>query len=228
MRTDHDDLEERIRSAFRYRAERTPDTPNAATPLPRPHRSRRTAIRLLTVAAAVVVLLAGLAVWRVSSDSDNHVNVSTAGDACAALDSSVGSGVDGQPTPEQAQCLAQQKLDYDPAEVAYLNAEADANDPGWVPDDQYLVSTLEYRRACRLTMRLANETASDAAPSRASTIDRVMPPELERLVSRTPTGDESAKMFRELADQLKAGEHDRVVTWLNNNCADALRWTQSP
>jgi hypothetical protein len=235
-----DDLEEQIRLAFRYRADQVPGTENFASEVARRHRPVRTATRLF-VAAAVVVLAAGATMWIVASSSDDRVRVSTDGDgnACAssagtatssgAVDHySIGSGIDGQPTPVQARCLAQEKQDYDPAEIAYLIAQANANDSGWVPDDQYLVSTLEFRRACRLTMRLANDTASADAESRATTVDSVMTPELERLVDRNPSDSQAAQMFGDLADQIKAGEHDRVVMWLNGSCPDALRWTRSP
>jgi hypothetical protein len=218
-----------LRSALEHLAgPPQPAPPSGVRDVHRTARKQR-AVRA-GVVCCVVVVLAVVGALFVSHERTTSVAPAdtTPSTTESARNESIGSGIDGAPTPEQAQRLAEQKLEYDPAELEYLIAQATSEPHGSVPDDQNLVGTLEFRRACRVTLRLAVDTATDDPDLRASTVDQIMDAQRQRLADREPTGDQSVQMFGELADRINAGDGYGVVGWLNGTCPDALRWTQSP
>ncbi len=149
-----------------------------------------------------------------------------AGATVAVADSrySIGSGVDGTPSDAQATRLAQEKKDYNPAEIQYLlNQVGGASHT----NDQELVGILEFRRACRETLHALSVATSTGPALRAAAVDAIMGPELQRLVDREPSDSQGSQMFRTLADQIKAGDNAAVHRWLEGprgNCTDAFAW----
>ncbi len=204
-------LEERIIRTLKAKAEQLDDlnsrtVTNALAPMSgrrRRHRPRRAVVLLVAVLILVIV---GATV------------------AVAESRYSVGSGVDGVPSRSQAARLAQQKKDYDPAEIQFL-----LNEVGGAShtNDQELVGVLEFRRACREALRALTATASVTATLRARTVDVIMAPELKRLVDREPSDSQASQMFQTLADEIKAGQTSVVNDWLQGprgNCTMALEW----
>jgi hypothetical protein len=167
------------------------------------HRPRRTVVLLV---AALILVIVGATV------------------AVAESRYSVGSGVDGAPSRTQAARLAQEKRDYDPAEIQFLLDEVGGASH---TNDQELVGLLEFRRACREALRALTGAGSVTPSFRASTVDAIMAPELKRLVDREPSDSRASQMFRTLADEMKAGDNSDVNEWLRGprgNCTMALEW----
>jgi hypothetical protein len=163
--------------------------------------------------------------WSIGDATPTELTQSS-GAAAWSLGDEAGSGVDGKPTPAQARRLSQQKRDYDPAEIADLVAQARADH--WTMDDQYLVSTLEFRRACRTTLQVANQADALDEGERADLVDSIMQPEVERLIDRDPAGSESRAMFQDLAVRIVSGDSDGARTWLESNCVHAFAWSREP
>ena len=120
--------------------------------------------------------------------------------------------------------MVQWLAEYDPAEVVLLQTQAGGADH---TDAYELVTVLEFRRACRETNRAADIAASIPPGDPNNPIDDVMEPELQRLAQRNNSRSESARMFSELRDKLRARDIDSVRQWLATNCHDALPATGS-
>jgi hypothetical protein len=144
--------------------------------------------------------------------------------AIAASHYDQGSGVDGAPSKSQSATLATQLKDYDPAEVQYLRAQSEAND-GQPVDDQGLVGTLEFRRACRVTMQAVTVVERATTGDVATKVDALMQPEVQRLVKREPSDSQAAETFQRLAEELDASDTSAVLDWLHGSCRDALAWS---
>lgn len=114
-------------------------------------------------------------------------------------------------TKDRAAQLAKWRSEYDQTEVAYVIEQG-----GGAPrPDQEVVSVMEFRTACRVTRSAVQAATNAPADERAAVVDRVMQPELARLAERNlPPPDESAQMFRTLADDLKRGDAGTVLDWL--------------
>jgi hypothetical protein len=204
-------LEERIIRTLNAKAAQLDDlnsrtVATALAPMSGPrwrHRPRRTVVLLV---AMLILVIVGATV------------------AVAESRYSVGSGVDGAPSRAQAARLAQEKKDYDPAEIQFL-----LNEVGGAShtNDQELVGILEFRRACREALRALTTAGSVSAKFRAGTVDAIMGPELKRLVDREPSDSQASQMFQTLADEIKAGDTSTVDDWLQGprgNCTMALEW----
>ena len=138
--------------------------------------------------------------------------------------SDLGSGAEQHPTPAQQATLATELLQYDPAEVQQLVSEAEAN--GNTPTDQALVGTLEYRNACRQTVVAATAAESAPADQVASIVNKIMTPEVARLIARTPAGSNSYQMFERLAQQIIAGEGPTILSQMDTKICPFLGSTK--
>lgn len=123
-------------------------------------------------------------------------------------------------TPEKASMYSVWIHDYDPQEAAWLERA------GHAPlTDMQLVTTLEFRRACRvLDLTLQDAQAADAA-ERAMIVDRLMAPQIQRLNERMAEADDSASYFTKLATQMTAGDFTKAQQFVSNDCARTIGWT---
>jgi len=122
--------------------------------------------------------------------------------------SDLGSGTDGDPTAAQQATLAIERAQYDPAEVQLLLNQAKAN--GSVPTDQALVSTLEFRNACRELLIAVTAAETTPADQIAAVVDQIMNPEIARLTARTPAGSQSNQLFETWTNRIVVGRAAEV------------------
>jgi len=204
-------LEDRIIRTLNAKAAQLDDVADRAVPsdsatMWAPRSRRRPRRTVIVLVAMLVLVIVGATV------------------AVAESRYSVGSGVDGSPSGTQAARLAREKKDYDPAEIQFLLNEVGGTSH---TNDQELVGTLEFRRACREALRALTAAGSVTPKLRTGTVDAIMTPELKRLVDREPSDSQASEMFRTLADEIKAGETGTVQDWLQGprgNCTMALNW----
>ena len=129
---------------------------------------------------------------------------------------------EGYISPYRATHLKEWLKDYDPAEIDYLKATGTFS-----PTLELEVVTLEFRQACRETARAESAAQAASSTDRASIVDGIMIPEIARLKDRNSARDESAKMFSDLAEKLKAGDYASVTDWLSGPsgaCTDAISY----
>jgi hypothetical protein len=210
---DMDDLEDRIlRTLCAKAAQIDAMTPSVRDLPDLPRAPKRRARRTLSRRATLVLAAIGA------------LGVAGATIAFAADAFTRGSGIDGQPTSQQQHQLRSELRDYDPAEVQYLRDQTHGT-----VDDQGLVGTLEFRRACRETLRAVGEAHASRANNRAPTVDAIMLPEVQRLIDREPVDSRIDRTFARFATEIKNGHTTDVLNWLEGpppggNCTDALAW----
>ena len=110
--------------------------------------------------------------------------------------------------------------DYDPAEIAYLQAQANGS-----ASDFLLVTTLEFRRACRELARARDVAGASSAADRGAAVAAIATPEIARLHDRDdPQSAGVTDYWRTLFADVAAGGSSAVDRWLGPDCADALTW----
>jgi hypothetical protein len=87
--------------------------------------------------------------------------------------------------------------------------EAEKN--GNHPTNQALVSAFEYQNACRQTFTAAVAAKSAPADRVASMVNKIIDPEITRLRARTVSGAEGYVEFKQVAQQLIAGQATEVI-----------------
>ncbi len=195
-----------------------------STRIRRRHHRRAVAVMTGAGTVLVVVLLLGAGIQA----RTQPVRIDTGGGR-APLSSPAGgtqppgseapAGSEGYVNPERAPLYHQWLSEYDPADIAYLRAEwADASDLD-------LVTTLEFRRACRVTQQTWLHSTTLAGTERQLTIHRAMDPEIDLLQTRKPSDkDQSASFFEHIRDRMVAGDMAYMTGIFDHDCADTLRF----
>jgi hypothetical protein len=226
MTTDRD-IHEQLARTLRTRADLVADAP----PLSASGRARirRTRSRRLSALTAIAVLGFGVAAFAAVRPATNNDNVTTSPTLqTTPSPTSKPLGTDVAPvttdsalshdphSPHSAQQLQAWLQDYDPAEIAWLMDNKDAN---FGPvTDQLQVTTLEFRRSCR---RLQQAEDAFKAGGDPSAVDSIMATQIARQLERD--GESSgASMFSDLAAQLKTGDTAAIDQFISGNCGTSL------
>ena len=133
-----------------------------------------------------------------------------------ALDAEPGS--EGYVSPGKAAMYPVWVDEYDPAEVRWLEGAA-----GAPLTDQQLVTRLEYRRACRTLDRTYAEVVAAPPDERATIVDRLLEPQIERLRERESDGSTTDALYERIAAGLIDGDV-RLAEQQILSCQESIDW----
>ena len=182
--------------------------------------TRRSARPMWMVAAAVLVVLAIAVGLLVESRVGVEQRPTVTSQPPVTYDPTMlDPRSEGYVSPYQAEHATGWLADYDPAEIAYLQAEDGS------ASDYSLVTTLEFRRACRELARARDVAGASSAADRAAAVEAIATPEIARLHDRDdPQSAGVTDYWRTLFADVAAGGSSAVDRWLGPDCADALTW----